>query len=51
METTDGSQTSADSVRETYEEYTIRGKRVGMIADPERTHAWIQSDLTVEIEP
>ena len=38
-------------IRETYEAYVVRGERVGMIADPERTHAWIQSDHTVDIEP
>jgi len=52
MSTRDTSRTqSADQqIRETYEEYVIRGENVAMIADPEQTHAWIQSDLTVEIE-
>lgn len=36
-------------VRETYEEYTIDGTRLAMIADPENAHAWIQSDLTMEV--
>ena len=39
------------AVRATYEEYDLRGTRVGMIADPENEHAWIQSDVTVAIEP
>lgn len=38
-------------IRATYEEYDLRGTRVGMIADPENEHAWIQSDVTVAREP
>lgn len=37
-------------VRETYEEYTIDGTRLAMIADPENAHAWIQSDVVTEVE-
>lgn len=43
-------ESSDGAIRETYEEYIIRGESVAMIADPERTHAWIQSDVTVAIE-
>lgn len=46
----DTSTESAGKIRETYEEYVIRGDCVAMIADPDRTHAWIQSDLTVDVE-
>jgi len=38
------------AVRATYEEYDLRGTHVAMIADPENEHAWIQSDVTVELE-
>jgi len=50
MSTNEQSSQRDSEVRETYEEYVVRGERVGMIADPERTHAWIQSDLTVDVE-
>lgn len=50
MATNDSQSRSDERIRETYEEYVIRGENVAMIADPDRTHAWIQSDLTVEIE-
>jgi len=36
-------------VRATYEEYDLDDTRVGMIADPENEHAWVQSDVTVRI--
>lgn len=50
MATNEPTQTGDGRIRETYEEYVIRGESVAMIADPERTHAWIQSDLTVDVE-
>lgn len=39
-----------EQVRETYEEYTIGETRLALIADPENEHAWIQSDVTDDIE-
>lgn len=50
MPTTDTADSTRSEVRETYEEYVIRGETVAMIADPDQTHAWIQSDVTVDIE-
>ncbi|WP_018258004.1 hypothetical protein [Halomicrobium katesii] len=50
MSTNEPTRADDEQIRETYEEYVIRGESVAMIADPERTHAWIQSDVTVEIE-
>lgn len=48
---TQNSTTGVDEqIRETYEEYTVGQTRLSMIADPENEHAWIQSDLTKEIE-
>lgn len=38
-------------VRETYEEYTLDGTRVAMIADPVNEDAWIQSDEVRQVEP
>lgn len=35
----------------TYEEYDLDGTRVAMIADPTNEHAWMQSDLTVPVDP
>lgn len=42
---------SADTpvIRATYEEYDLDGTRVGVIADPENGHAWIQSTVSVEV--
>lgn len=40
-----------DRVRATYEEYVLQDARVGMIADLENEHAWIQSDVTVDLAP
>lgn len=37
-------------IRETYEEYVLEDRRVGLIADPENGDAWIQSDLTCPVE-
>jgi hypothetical protein len=51
MPTNDTNQKVDEEIRETYEEYTLAGERVAMIADPENTHAWIQSSYTVEVEP
>lgn len=51
MATNEHTQTTDDRIRETFEEYVIRGETVAMIADPEHTHAWIQSSLTTEVEP
>lgn len=36
-------------VRAAYEEYDLDDVRVGMIADPENEHAWVQSDRTVDV--
>lgn len=36
-------------VRETYEEYAVGETTVGMIADPENGHAWIQSTKIREV--
>jgi len=33
-----------------YDEYAVGSTTIVMITDPTNTHAWIQSDLTVEIE-
>lgn len=38
-----------DWIRAVYEEYDLGEARVGMISDPENEHAWIQSDVTVQI--
>lgn len=32
-----------------YEEHTVDGITVGILADPEFQHAWIQSDRTVDL--
>ncbi|WP_162991451.1 DUF7331 family protein [Halostella salina] len=51
---TGGESTSAPvsqpRVRATYEEYDLDDTRVSMIADPENEHAWVQSDLTVDVQ-
>jgi len=39
-----------ESIRATYEEYDVGDTRLAMIADPENEHAWIQSDVTEDIE-
>ncbi|MFC4540645.1 hypothetical protein ACFO5R_01730 [Halosolutus amylolyticus] len=49
--TTVGTDSRNGFVRETYEEYDVGSMRVGMIADPENEHAWIQSDVTVPVHP
>ena len=41
---------SAAVIRETYEEYDVGDTRLAMIADPENAHAWIQSDVTRDVE-
>lgn len=41
----------AGKIGETYEEYTVSGVRVALIADPENGDAWIQSDVTKPIQP
>jgi len=51
MPTNETNRELDDEIRETYEEYTLGGQRVAMIADPENTHAWIQSSYTVEVDP
>ncbi|WP_247003278.1 hypothetical protein [Halosolutus gelatinilyticus] len=38
-------------IREVYEEYDVGSTRVGMIVDPKNEHAWIQSDVTIEVRP
>lgn len=39
------------AIMETYEEYTVSGVQVALIADPENGKAWIQSDVTTPVEP
>jgi hypothetical protein len=34
-----------------YDEYAVGSTTIVMITDPTNPHAWIQSDLTVDIEP
>lgn len=37
-------------VKAKYDEYAVGSTTIVMITDPENSHAWIQSDLTVELE-
>jgi hypothetical protein len=39
-----------DQIRETYEEFTVGETRIAILTDPENDTAWIQSDLTEEIQ-
>lgn len=34
-----------------YEEYVLDGTRVAVLSEPENLQAWIQSDVTVDVEP
>lgn len=51
MTTTDPAGEPPETIRATYEEYDIGDTRIAMIADPDDTHAWIQSDVTKTVEP
>lgn len=51
MPAPDATDRDVPRVRETYEEFTLDDRRHGLIADPERAHAWIQSDVVAEIRP
>lgn len=33
-----------------YDEYAVGSATIVMVTDPDNAHAWIQSDLTMEIE-
>jgi hypothetical protein len=33
-----------------YDEYAVGSTTIVMVTDPTNSHAWIQSDLTVDIE-
>ncbi|QPV64909.1 hypothetical protein I7X12_10000 [Halosimplex litoreum] len=50
MSSTGSTEDAAGAIRETYEEYDVGDTRLAMIADPENEHAWIQSDVTEQIE-
>lgn len=51
MSTHDPDQPNTSIIRETYEEYKLGAATVAMIADPQNTHAWIQSTTTAGVEP
>jgi len=34
-----------------YEEYVLDGTRVAVLSEPENLQAWIQSDVSVDVEP
>ena len=42
--------TDTPPIRATYEEYDLDGIRVGVLADPENGHAWIQSTVITPVE-
>jgi len=51
MTFTDTPQPAEDSIPEPSEEFRPGEATVGMIADPESAHAWIQSTVTNGVDP
>lgn len=45
-------RSDGEQIRETFEEFVLGdGTRVGEIADPYNSHAWLQSNVTVVPQP
>lgn len=39
-----------DEIRAEFDEYVVDGTQVGLVIDPENEDAWIESDLTMDVD-
>lgn len=52
MSTTDPGTSEAGTTPDTtYEEYTVGDTKLALIGEADEPHAWIQSDVTLDVEP